>query len=175
MVLDTRDRELKNMTMEDDDEDDARHVLRDHRHYDEFMENEPVGKRYLARMTGVPSARRRHHARLGVSRVAFLEPIGASRESHYQQRRASHSCTFIGSPACGACVALNVVRYTPPVHAKHNDLLCLLTGYSSAWRGMRKARPWRLCSMASRLPNGLFHGHSRRHLLPMRSRRLRCV
>ena len=86
MVLDTRDRELKNMTMEDNDEDDARHVLRDHRHYDEFMENEPVGKRYLARMTGVPSARRRHHARLGVSRVAFLEPIGASRESHYQQR-----------------------------------------------------------------------------------------
>ena len=57
-----------------------------HRHYDSFMESQPVGKRFAARCPGVPSAKRRMYSRMACSRVPSLEPIGESREHFYQQR-----------------------------------------------------------------------------------------
>jgi len=68
------------------DEIDERVVDPDHRHYDRDMEGAPVGKRYLSRAKGVPSVRRRMHSRLAVSRIKAVEPIGESRERHYQQK-----------------------------------------------------------------------------------------
>ena len=69
-----------------EDEEDARFIDKDHRQYDEFMEAEPVGKKYKARCAGVPGCRRRLHSRLAVSRTALLEPIGSTREPFYCQR-----------------------------------------------------------------------------------------
>jgi len=91
--------EQQNLTIENTrDEDDVRLVERNHRHYDEIMENEPVGKKFPALFKGVAAARRRMHSRLGVSRVNTIEPIGESRERHYQQRLLLGLPWF--APAC---------------------------------------------------------------------------
>ena len=70
----------------DEEDEDVHFSERNHRHYDEFMEGEPVGAKYPARYQGVPSARRRKHSQLCASRYAPIEPIGDTREPHYQQR-----------------------------------------------------------------------------------------
>ena len=70
----------------EEDADDARFVESHHRHFDLFMEQEPPGKRYFSRMRGVPSAKRREHSKLAVSRYWQPEPIGNTREAYYQQR-----------------------------------------------------------------------------------------
>ena len=71
---------------DDDVDESSRFVETEHRHYDEFMEGQAEGKRYLARWKGVPSAKRRLHSRLGVARTQFFEPIGQTRETFYQQQ-----------------------------------------------------------------------------------------
>ena len=76
-------------TDEDFDEenaDETRFVESTHRHFDAFMEQEPPGKRYLSRVRGLPSAKRREHSKLAVSRYWQPEPIGQTREAYYQQR-----------------------------------------------------------------------------------------
>jgi len=82
--MDTRDAELTGASCvghdEVDDAEDTRFVETDHRHFDAFMEGEPPGKTYRARGSGVPSAKRRMHARLGVTRTWNMEPIGKTRE-----------------------------------------------------------------------------------------------
>ena len=70
-----------------EEEEDIRFVDTDHRHYDAFMEIEVPAAMYPARLKGVLSAKRRMHSRLAVNRTSFLEPIGQTREAHYQQRR----------------------------------------------------------------------------------------
>ena len=70
----------------DDADDEERYVEVNHRHFDNFMEQEPPGKRYPARMRGAYSAKRREHSKLAVSRYANPEPIGQTREAFYQQR-----------------------------------------------------------------------------------------
>ena len=80
------------------DEEDVRFHDRDHRHYDEFMESQPVGTTYPGRFKGVSSARRRKHSQLCASRYASIEPIGESRERHYQQRLLLGLPWF--APAC---------------------------------------------------------------------------
>ena len=47
-----------------------------HRHWDELMEKTSAGTTFKATQPGVSASRRRSDARLGVSRLAFLEPIG---------------------------------------------------------------------------------------------------
>ena len=81
----------------DDDEEDTRFVETEHRHFDAFMEGEPPGKKYQARGTGVPSAKRRMHARLGVTRTCNLEPIGRTREVFYEQRLVQGLAWFADS------------------------------------------------------------------------------
>ena len=66
---------------EEEDADDVRFVESHHRHFDAFMEQEPPGKRYFARIRGVPSAKRREHSKLAVSRYWQPEPIGNTREA----------------------------------------------------------------------------------------------
>ena len=63
----------------DDAEEEERFVEEHHRHFDAFMEQEPPGKRYPARMRGAFSAKRREHSKLAVSRYANPEPIGQMR------------------------------------------------------------------------------------------------
>ena len=65
---------------DEEDGDDVRFVESTHRHFDAFMEEEPTGKRYFARIRGVPSAKRREHSKLAVSRYWQPEPIGNTRE-----------------------------------------------------------------------------------------------
>ena len=62
-----------------DDDDDA--VPRDtgHRHYDEIAEDTAPGSSFPSTVKHVPGAKRRQQAHLGVSRVPFIEPLGAKR------------------------------------------------------------------------------------------------
>ena len=63
----------------DDADEEERFVEEHHRHFDAFMEQEPPGKRYPARMRGAFSAKRREHSKLAVLRYANPEPIGQMR------------------------------------------------------------------------------------------------
>ena len=60
----------------DDVDEEDRFVEVNHRNFDAFMEREPPGKRYTARMRGAYSTKRRAHSKLAVSRYANPEPIG---------------------------------------------------------------------------------------------------
>ena len=57
-----------------------------HRHYDDQCEKAPPGTKFPSRVQGLEVLQRRRQARLGVSRLPFLEPLGAKREPHYEQR-----------------------------------------------------------------------------------------
>ena len=58
----------------------------DHKSYDEWAEGVAEGTRFSGSVKHVEGARRRHQSRLAVSRTATIEPIGATRESFYQNR-----------------------------------------------------------------------------------------
>ena len=60
--------------------DDTSHV-----HHDPLMASVAAGTKYPS-AKNIPSARRRQQTRLGVTRSPFIEPIGATRENHYQCR-----------------------------------------------------------------------------------------
>jgi len=72
-------------TMEDlaGDEDDHVKVETAHRHYDPWAETVPAGSTY-ASARQVEGVRKRKQARLAVSRLPFIEPIGTSREDFYE-------------------------------------------------------------------------------------------
>ena len=57
-----------------------------HRNYDERMEETPEGTRFLASVKHVPGCRRRRQSCLGVSRLPFIEPIGATREDFFEAK-----------------------------------------------------------------------------------------
>ena len=70
------------------DEDEDGRLFQDdekHRHYDPLMAGVAPGTKYPS-AKNIPSARRRVQTRLGVTRSPFIEPIGATRENHYQCR-----------------------------------------------------------------------------------------
>ena len=66
--------------------DDAVPEDSSHRNYDQQMECTPAGTKFLACCKHVPGCRRRKQACLGVSRLPFIEPIGDSRESFFEQK-----------------------------------------------------------------------------------------
>ena len=70
-----------------DEEEDGRLVADDtsHVHHDPLMASVAAGTKYPS-AKNIPSARRRQQTRLGVTRSPFIEPIGATRENHYQCR-----------------------------------------------------------------------------------------
>ena len=68
------------------DENDAIQPETHHRHYDPDAEAIPPGTRYASTAKGVTGARRRQPARLAVSRVPFIEPIGTKREEYYEEK-----------------------------------------------------------------------------------------
>ena len=77
------------MTAEDtllDEDDDAPPVDTSHRNYDEIMEATRPGVYFASTAKHVPGGKRRDQLRLGVSRVPFIEPIGASREDFYEAK-----------------------------------------------------------------------------------------
>ena len=74
-------------TVNDVDED-APPVDIYHRNYDEFMETIRPSTHFLSNAQHVPGCKRRVPARLGASRVPFIEPIGASRETFYESKLA---------------------------------------------------------------------------------------
>ena len=57
-----------------------------HQHYDPNCENMPPGTKLLSTAQGLEVLQRRRQARLGVSRLPLLEPLGAMRESFYEQK-----------------------------------------------------------------------------------------
>ena len=75
-------------TLEEMDIEEAGYKVHDnkHRNYDRYMEGVQNGTLFRAIFAGVPSARRRHDSRLGVSRLPLLDCCGAEREKFYQQR-----------------------------------------------------------------------------------------
>ena len=59
----------------DEDEDETRsYDDSTHRHYDPVMETVAPGTKYLSSKS-IPSARRRQHNRLAVSRTPFIQPV----------------------------------------------------------------------------------------------------
>ena len=79
---------VKEATLEDTCEDDSDPVDAEthHRHYDATAEALPAGTLLAASVSNVEGARRRKQARLAVSRVPFIEPLGVKREAFYEQR-----------------------------------------------------------------------------------------
>ena len=68
---------------EDTPENPYKIVNKCHRHWDATMENTPAGTTFKATQPGISASRRRSDARLGVSRLAFLEPIGPGRRMRF--------------------------------------------------------------------------------------------
>ena len=69
-----------------EDEEDVVERQTHHRHYDAFAEDVAPGSLFPSNRQKVGSARKRKCARLGVSRVPFIEPLGANRENSYEAR-----------------------------------------------------------------------------------------
>ena len=57
-----------------------------HRHYDEVMERTSAGQRYASLAAHVAGARRRKQSQLCVSRLPFIECLGATREAYYEKQ-----------------------------------------------------------------------------------------
>ena len=70
---------------EDDDELLEAHDDKTHRNFDSWAQHVAPGTKFPS-AKNVPSARRRQHHRLAVSRTPLIAPVGASRESHYEGR-----------------------------------------------------------------------------------------
>ena len=68
------------------DEEDVVAPEPHHRHFDSAADEIQAGSSYPAIVKHVNGARRRQQARLGVSRVPFIEPLGAKRESFYEAK-----------------------------------------------------------------------------------------
>ena len=64
-------------TMENDD--DACGVNDNHRHFDQYSENTLPGQKFNSRGQGLEPYSRRNQGRLAVSRVPYIEPLGAKR------------------------------------------------------------------------------------------------
>ncbi len=90
-----------NEAQEDTISDDEVDVYADsnHRHTDAFMEGVAHGTVYSATQKHVPGSRRRVQARLGVSRIPFLEPLGTSREAFYENRLLLGLAWYCEEPA----------------------------------------------------------------------------
>jgi hypothetical protein len=91
IILDKTSAGTTNLTSENTiDEDHSANPYRvldaNHRNYDPTMEGTAGGTIFSPSAPGVPSARRRHDERLGVSRVPLLEISGSGREGFYQQK-----------------------------------------------------------------------------------------
>ena len=81
--------EDRNLILEDtlEDEEDAIPPEPHHRHYDDFTEESIApGSTYPSTAKHVNGAKKRKQARLGISRIPFIEPIGEKRESFYEQK-----------------------------------------------------------------------------------------
>ena len=85
--LHVRSDERSNNTVQEIDdvlEGDLRVIDKNHRNYDHYLENVPPGTIFPSVFVGGASAKRRHDARLGASRLPCLEPIGDQREKFYE-------------------------------------------------------------------------------------------
>ena len=67
---------------DNDPENPFKIVDKFHRNWDRVMDGTDAGTTFKASQPGVPGCRRRSDARLGVSRLAFLEPVGAGVPPH---------------------------------------------------------------------------------------------
>ena len=79
---------MEGPTLEDTilEDDNAVQVDRTQRHYDPLAENTLPGTTFPSISPGVDGVRRRHQARLAVTRTPFMEPIGDKREPFYEMR-----------------------------------------------------------------------------------------
>ena len=67
-------------------DDEAVRCDQNHRHYDRKCEKMLPGTKFPSRVQGLEVLQRRRQARLAVSRIPFLEPLGPKRENYYQQK-----------------------------------------------------------------------------------------
>ena len=104
-------------TLEDTvgDEADVVDPVATHRHYDKFAESLVPGTRLASTAVGVGGVRRRLQARLGISRVPFIEPIGDKREAFYEQKLLLGLPWHCGDiPAVGGGTSVWRFTWTPP-------------------------------------------------------------
>ena len=123
-------------TMEDticednDPENPFKVVDKFHRNWDRAMDGTDAGTIFKATQPGVPGCRRRSDARLGVSRLAFLEPVGAGRENYYQCKLLLGLAWYCRDPAESKTIDGNeAVLYTlywmPPKEEDVGVALCV--------------------------------------------------
>jgi len=106
------------------DTDDAPEPDLMHRNYDRYLEDDITsGSHFKSSVPGLPGCKRRTQMRLGVPRVAFIEPIGTTREDFYECRGGpktlssntimytTHETTH-NSP-CGHKLVLGLAWYCP--------------------------------------------------------------
>ncbi len=74
----------KENTVEDPDEEEVEDGT--HRNYDKWSAELPQNTHFLSVCKGVPGCKKRNAHRLGVSRLPFIECIGAQRESFYESK-----------------------------------------------------------------------------------------
>ena len=61
-------------------------IDRSHKNFDAYMETIKEGAVFKSTGPGIEAVRRRKQSRLGVSRTAFITPLGESREDYYEQK-----------------------------------------------------------------------------------------
>jgi hypothetical protein len=113
-------------TIEDQEEDPGAARMKDHKHFDEIAYGSASGEKFLPSVKGgVGGARRRRgQFRLGVSRTAFLEPIGTNREKFYEQRLLlglSWHCPAAPIVMKDGSVQWHFVWVPPPPEEFHNS------------------------------------------------------
>ena len=79
-------------------DDDAISTDACHRHFDAFSERQTPGQKFKAAVKGVEPLTRRTTSRLGVARHTYLEPIGKSRDTFFEQELVFLNLFFAQSP-----------------------------------------------------------------------------
>ena len=75
-------------------------IDRNHKNYDAYMETVAEGTVFKSNFPGLESMRRRKQTCLGISRTAFITPLGESREDYYQTKLLLTLPWFCTGAAC---------------------------------------------------------------------------
>ena len=118
---DRADRNSTNETLEDTITDQAYPKISDpeHRNWCPEMDAVSPGTAFRSAFPGLPVAHRRLDGHLGVSRTAFLEPLGEKREGFYEQKLLTSLAWFAPSApqllhVAGKEVVSWTIRWCPP-------------------------------------------------------------
>ena len=85
LLNNVKDAETLENTISDDSDDEFKPDPT-HRNSDSVMNSTAAGNRWASISKGLPPTKRRENARLGITRVPFIEPLGDRRELFYEAK-----------------------------------------------------------------------------------------